>query len=155
MFSRSFAACTFFIVFALCSPAHAAITAFWVPVASGDGSVGSVYPAAATTAPAGDPLLLSMQTWDLRVTTDGNWSSAGLRATLPGGSFFYRRLSDGTTSNGLTKPDPSLYPIFPNREFWTYVTAPDDTFGSGKGAIGKRGHHSFLRDRGFNDGQRS
>lgn len=93
------------------SAASAGITAFWVPVASGDGSVGSMYPAAATKA---DPVLLGMQTWDLRATTDGNWSEAGLRAVLPSGTF-YRR-----TSTGITKPEI----ITLDRAFWTYVTVP-------------------------------
>ncbi len=115
-----------FLWLATATPAFAAITAFWVPVASGDGSVGATYPAPAVTAPAGDPLLLGMQTWDLRVTTDGNWANAGLRATLPDGSLFYRRNSNGTSDNGLFKPDSSGFPNNPNREFWSYLTAPVD-----------------------------
>ena len=98
------------------STSAAAITAFWVPVASGDGSVGSTYPAAATSGEFGDPALLGMQTWDLRVTTTGDWSEAGLRAVLPSGTF-YRG-----TNTGIIKPEVTV----PPREFWTYVTEPRD-----------------------------
>ncbi len=77
--------------------------------------MGSMYPGPALTA---DPALANMQTWDLRVTTDGNWASAGMRAVLPAGNTFYR-----STSTGITKPEI----ITANREFWTYGAAPSDT----------------------------
>ncbi len=99
----------------IATSASAAITAFWQPIGSGNGSVGSMYPAAALTA---DPALANMQTWDLKVNTDGNWSSAGMRAVLPVGNTFYR-----STSTGITKPEI----ITANREFWTYGAAPSDT----------------------------
>ena len=79
------------------SQAPADITAFWVPVASGDGSVGSMYPPAAVTAPGGDPALLGMQTWILKVATDGEWDSAGLRAVLPSGTFYNHPLGSMVT----------------------------------------------------------
>jgi hypothetical protein len=109
--------------------ARAAITAFWVPVASGDGSVGTTYPSRAFTAPDGDPLLMGMQTWDLFVITDGDWASAGLRATLPVGSSFYRRYPDGSGDTGFIRPLPNFYPIFPNLEFWSYIRVPHDAGG--------------------------
>ena len=103
------------IVGAIASAAPAAITASWVAIGSGNGSVGSAYPAAAITA---DPALSNMQTWDLMVTYDaGDWGSAGLRAQLPAGNTFYR-----STNSGITKPEV----IAANREFWTYVSAPRD-----------------------------
>ncbi len=71
-----------------------------------------MYPPAATGA---DPVLLSMQTWDLRVHSDGNWASAGLRAILQAGAF-YRGTSSTITVPVTTEPQ---------REFWTYVTVPD------------------------------
>ncbi len=107
-----------YIGVALCSPAHAAITAFWVPVASGDGSVGTLYPTAATGGEFGDPVLLGMQTWDLRVITTGDWSEAGMRAELPSGSF-YRGSNAGVTKPVTALPGQA-------RDFWTYVSIPSD-----------------------------
>src|SRR5688500_17897736 len=52
-----------------------------------------------------------MQTWDLRVHTDGNWASARLRAVLPSGTF-YR-----ATSTGISMPQNTHQ----QREFWPYV----------------------------------
>jgi hypothetical protein len=104
----------------ICSRASAAITASWAPVASGDGSVGSMYPPAALAPPGGDPLLLGMQTWDLRVTTDGNWQFGGLRAALPNGEFYNHPLGSHT------RPSPALVSAFPALQFDTYVTAPGD-----------------------------
>src|SRR5688572_20822483 len=83
---------------AMATAASAAITASWVPIGSGNGSSGPIYPAAALAA---DPALATMQTWDLMVTYDaGDWGSAGLRAQLPAGNTFYR-----STNAGITEPE--------------------------------------------------
>ena len=58
--------------------ARAAITASWHPITISAAAI------------ADDPVLANMQSWDLRVTTDGNWASAGLRLTLPAGNTFYK-----------------------------------------------------------------
>jgi hypothetical protein len=68
-----------------------------------------------------DPQLQTMQTWDLRVTTSGNWASAGVRLTLPTGHFFYRN-----SVAGATKPNSAFFAIVPALEFTSYVTAPSD-----------------------------
>ncbi len=96
------------------SPTLAAISAFWVPVASGNGTVGVQYPSAATNQ---DPTLLTMQTWDLRVNTDGNWARADLRATLPVGNFFYR------VGQAISMPNPDTFPFNPRSEWFTYIRA--------------------------------
>ena len=53
---------------ALARLADAAITVTFVPVTIDAAAI------------ANDPVLAGMQTWDIRVTTDGNWASAGLCA---------------------------------------------------------------------------
>lgn len=111
----------------LTSSSQAAITAFFVPIASGNGSIGSVYPAAAL---ANDPQLQTMQTWDIIVTTDGNWASAGFQAILPTGQFFYKHALGGST-----KPNSLFFSIAPALEFTSYVTSPGDTGASGAPSI--------------------
>jgi hypothetical protein len=108
----------------VCFRADAAITAFWVPVASGDGSVGSMYPAAAIT---DDPALLGMQTWDLQVSLDGNWTSAGMRATLANGTFYNH------PQGGPVRPLIVSTLVYPALQFDTFVTAPTDV-GVGAGS---------------------
>ena len=104
--------------------ASAAITATWVPIAGQAG--GTPYPAAAFT---NDPNLANQETWDLRVTTDGNWASAGMRAVLSSGQFYNHALG------GNTRPNPAFFPIAPALEFDTYATAPGDTGASGAPSI--------------------
>jgi hypothetical protein len=87
--------------------ARAEITAFWQRA--------TIPPAALAEQPA----LADMQTWDLVVTTDGNWASAGLRATMPVGQFFWQH-----PLGGLTGPRPDLLPIFPALEFDTFAADP-------------------------------
>lgn len=102
-----------------CAPsAPAAITAFWRPV--------TITPAAI----ANDPVLANMQTFDLMVTTDGNWASAGMRAVLPGSNRFYKNALGGNT-----RPGPAFLPLFPALEFTTYVTAPGDTGAAGAPSV--------------------
>ena len=62
---------SFVVTFALAAQARAAITASWHLVQISAAAI------------ANDPVLANMQSWDLRVTTDGNWASAGLRLTRP------------------------------------------------------------------------
>jgi hypothetical protein len=108
-------------VLAVCgvaTTANAAITATWVqnPIS-----------AAAVT---NDPVLANMQSWSLRVTTDGNWASAGLEVQLPAGLTFYQNAFGGNT-----KPSPALVAAFPALAFDTYVTGPGDTGTGGAPAI--------------------
>ena len=106
--------------FWLTSPLAAAIATSWVSVASGDGSIGPVYPADAL---ANDPALHSMWTVDLLVHYDtSDWALAGLRATLPSGSSFYKHPLGGNTR----PPDP-LITANPALAFTTYVTSPAST----------------------------
>lgn len=59
-----------------------------------------------------------MQTWDLTITTDGDWASAGLRATMPPGLFFWQHFLGGTTG-------PQYGPaLFPALEFDTFAADP-------------------------------
>jgi hypothetical protein len=102
------------------SAAFGGISAFWFPVASGDGSVGATYPPGAIDGSNGDAALLGMQTWDLRIHTDGDWTLAGLRATLPTGSFYNHPLG------GSTHPNPSFALLFPAIAYDTYITGPLD-----------------------------
>lgn len=113
------------LVLALATPgASAALTAFFVPVASGNGTVGAPYSAAVLR---DEPVLRNFQTWDLRVSyTDGDWASAGLRMTLPDGFFFYKHLF-----GGFIKPNPLIIDAFPALHFTTYVTAPSGTGAGG------------------------
>jgi hypothetical protein len=62
--------------------------------------------------------------------TDGDWASAGLRATLPGGSTFYQH-----PLGSNTRPNPAFVSLFAGLEFDTYVTSPLDTGTSGAPAI--------------------
>jgi hypothetical protein len=69
-----------------------------------------------------DPSLASMQSWSLMVQNPENmgfWSSAGLRATLPSGSFFYRH-----PLGGFTRPSTDAIAANPALAFQTYVTSP-------------------------------
>ena len=65
MRQRSAAPLAIYVTLLTASHGSAGISAFWFPVASGDGSLGATYPSAAVTGPNGDPQLLGMQTWDL------------------------------------------------------------------------------------------
>ena len=104
---------------ATATSASAALSAFWTqnPIS-----------AAAIT---NDPVLASMQSWSLKVThTDGDWASAGLRATLPAGSVYYHH-----SLGGNTKPNPAFVALFPGLEFDTYVTSPLDNGSTGAPAV--------------------
>src|SRR5687768_15854001 len=103
---------------ATATAAQAAITATWVPVAINAAAI------------AHDPQLATKQSWDLRVTTDGNWASAGMRVILPAGQTFYK---NALGSN--TKPNPAFITIAPSLEFTTYVTAPGDTGSQGAPSV--------------------
>jgi hypothetical protein len=70
---------------------------------------------------ADDPALGTMQCWDLMASTTGDWSSAGLRATLPSGSFYNHPF--GTN----VQPSTTLSELIPALRFDTYVTAPTFT----------------------------
>ena len=98
------------------STASAAITATWVPVASGDGSVGAAYPANALTS---DPTLNTMQTWDLLVDfTTSDWTLAGLRGVLGSGAFYKNAVG------GNTRPSDALITAIPAVGFTSFVTSP-------------------------------
>src|SRR5688500_1068779 len=94
--------------------AAAQIVVFWQRVPITPGAIAS------------DPALTNMQTWDLRVTTTGDWASAGLRAQLPPGLLFYN-----APQGGATRPSPTTVAMFPHVEFDTYATSPADTGTSG------------------------
>ncbi len=98
--------------------ASAAITVSWAPVTISAAAI------------AQDPALANMQTYDLVATTDGDWASAGLRATLPAGQNFYNHAFGGNT-----KPNPALVPAFAGLAFDTYVSGPGDTGAAGAPAI--------------------
>jgi hypothetical protein len=104
---------------AMATSASAALSAFWQnnPISA--------------AAISNDPLLASMQSWSLMVThTDGDWASAGLRATLPAGRTFYQH-----SLGGNTKPNPAFVSLFAGLAYDTYVTSPLDTGTSGAPAI--------------------
>jgi len=77
------------------------------------------YPTAAAI--AGDPNLANMQSYVFFVTTEGDWLSAGLRATLQTGQSFYR----------VPGAAPLIWNPFgtPAQQFTTSVTSPPDFFG--------------------------
>ena len=102
----------------IASTASAAITASWTPVTISAAAI------------AQDPALATMQSWDLRVTTDGDWASGGLEMTLPAGSSFYNHAFGGNT-----KPSPALIAAFAGLEFDSYATGPGDNGVSGAPAI--------------------
>jgi hypothetical protein len=112
---RYLAACAA-VLLLVASNATAAITATWVN--------NPITPAAITN----DPVLANMQSWSLRVTTDGNWASAGLEVILPAGLTFYNNALGGST-----KPNPAIVAAFPAVAFDTYVSGPGD-LGGGTGA---------------------
>src|SRR5688572_4246728 len=95
------------------APARAAITAFWQ-----QNFINFI-------AVLNDPRLATHQSWDLIVTTDGNWASGGLRAVLPSVEFY------NNVFGGNTKPNVIFLRLAPALEFDTYVTAPADN-----GAVG-------------------
>jgi hypothetical protein len=105
----------------LASPASAqGISAFWQPV--------PITPQAI----ADDPQLATMQTWDLMVTTSGNWASAGLRGyfePITSAHWYHHALA------GHTRPAPALVAQHPAAAFDTYVTAPADNGVTGAPAI--------------------
>jgi hypothetical protein len=70
---------------------------------------------------ANDPALANMQSWDLLSTTTGNWQTAGLKAALPAGSFFYRH-----PLGGFKKPSPKAIAGNPALAFTPYVNTPND-----------------------------
>lgn len=117
MYRRPFIGLTF-LWLAIARPAFAQITAFWEQV--------PITPQAI----ASDAQLASMQCWDLMTTTSGDWASAGLRAVLPPGNFFYT-----SAQGGNTRPSPATVQMFPHVEFDTFVTSPSDT--------GVLGHPTF------------
>jgi hypothetical protein len=92
-----------------CTSARASITAFWQPV--------TITPAAISN----DPALANMQSWDLMVTTTGDWGDAFMWADLPAPYVYYKH-----ANGGLTRPNPSLFGMFPALEFTTYVSSPSD-----------------------------
>src|SRR5687767_9830732 len=94
------------IIVASASTARAAISAFWQPATITSQAI------------AEKPELANMQSWDLMVTTDGNWASAGLRATMPVGEFFWQH-----PAGGLTGPSDFTH-IFPALAFDTYASDP-------------------------------
>jgi hypothetical protein len=102
------------IVAACAAPARAAITVSWLPV----------------SIPVQLLDLAGHQSWDLVVTTDGDWASAGLAATLPNGLTFYKH-----PRGERTKPSPALVSLFPALAYTTYVTAPADTGTTGAPAV--------------------
>jgi hypothetical protein len=80
--------------------AEAQLTAFWQRV--------PITPAAI----AEDPTLAGMQSWDLKVTANGNWASAGLRAVLPDALTFYNHLSAATP--GRIQRSSRCFPLWPS-----------------------------------------
>jgi hypothetical protein len=72
---------------------------------------------------------MGMQTWDLRVTTTGDWTLGGLRAELPSGSFY------NSMFGGNTSPHPALIGACPALAFDTYITAPGDVGSAAAPAI--------------------
>jgi len=119
---------TSLVLLASAPSARGQITAFWqrIPIHA--------------AAIADDPVLAGMQTWDLMVSTSGNWVSAGMRATLPPNRFSYRH-----AIGEAVRPDPALVAQFPALAYTTYVTAP--------GHSGSTGAPSLLG--GFPEGQPS
>src|SRR5688572_30808450 len=105
VFIASVAACS-----AVATSASAAITAFW--------QQNVITPAAIANA----AILGTSQSWSLMVTTDGDWASSGMRATLPAGSAFY---NNSFGSN--TRPGPDIVGAFPAAAYDTYVSGPGDT----------------------------
>ena len=102
--------------------ASAALTASWVQ---------NTISAAAKAA---DPALNTMQSWSLRVTnTDGHWASAGLRAQLPAGNSFYQ--TPPARTGGDTHPNPTLFAVFPDVEFDTYVSSARNQLGANPPAV--------------------
>ena len=101
--------CVVAVLSSVPSTARASITAFWQQV--------TITPAAITN----DPALANMQSWDLMVTASGNWASAGLRAELNPGFFFYKH-----PLGGLKRPSPAVIAGAPGLEFTTYVNTPND-----------------------------
>ncbi len=69
-----------------------------------------------------DPALANMQSFDILVTTDGDWGAAGMLANLPAGQNFYNHPFGGNTT-----PNPALVGSFAGLAFDTYVTGPGDT----------------------------
>jgi hypothetical protein len=109
MLSRTSAVFVILVSDVLCTGAKASITAFWQPV--------TITPAAISN----DPALANMQCWDLMVTASGNWASAGMRAELNAGFFFYKH-----PLGGLKRPSPAAIAGAPGLEFTTYVNTPND-----------------------------
>jgi hypothetical protein len=93
----------------LTSRAAAQITAFWQRA--------TITPAAI----AEEPALANMQSWDLMVTTTGNWASAGMHARLPISFTYYKH-----ALGGQTRPDPLLFDTSPALAFTTYASAATD-----------------------------
>ena len=91
--------------------AGGAITALWQPV--------TITPAAI----ANDPALVNMQCWDLKVNKDGNGTSAGMRAILPTGRFFYKH-----PLGGIFRPIPVLVAQSPALEFTTHLAFANEEF---------------------------
>src|SRR5687767_14394072 len=108
----------FVVTIALAGQARAAIFATWHPVTISAAAI------------ADDPVLANMQSWDLRVTCDGNWASAGVRATVPTGRTFYKHALGSNT-----KPNPAFLAFAPALEYTTYVTAPADTGAAGAPSV--------------------
>jgi len=95
-------------IFVFVPAAHAVHTAFWLQR--------PISPAAI----ANDPVLAGMQSWSLMTSYDvGKWSSAGVRATLPAGNFFYQHPQGSNVA-----PNSTALAMFPGVEFDTYVNDP-------------------------------
>src|SRR5688572_17257780 len=96
------------ILMLLGRPTRAALTAFW--------RNNPITPQAI----ADDPTLASMQSWSVMVSnTEGMWTSAGLRATLPHPTRFYRN-----PIGGPSRPSTAEQAAHPALTFHTYVTQP-------------------------------
>ena len=77
---------------------------------------------------ASDPALAGMQSWSLVTTyTEGDFAAAGLRATLPSGSVFYRH-----PQGGYSRPSLVQQSAIPALEFHTYVTQPRQSINTGQ-----------------------
>src|SRR5688572_18313418 len=90
--------------------APAGITSFFIPVTITQSAIDN------------DSRLATMQCWDIMVTTDGDWTTAGMELTLPSTASFYNH-SFGSN----TRPNPNLLPVAPALAFDTYISGPGDS----------------------------
>lgn len=118
--------CSLVLFFAAAGAAQADLTAFW--------QHNPITPQAISN----DPSLANMQSWSVMIThTNGYWTSAGARLTLPAGFNFYRN-----PFGGSTRPSLAAINANPALEFHTYITSPHQIFGN----------HSPSVINGFPDG---